>query len=1113
MKKFYSLLALLLCFFAGATNAVADDVEYKWTLSEDYATQADLVDGAYIAIQAGTYAGWSYSTFLSSGSARVESTDFDETCVYQLETTGTTSDGYQLYVLKSVGKDGMYLGTEGYTLSKSDAFECTILPALFDTDNKRQTMDASAKGTKQTELSDGVAFIFCPKDAEDDGTYNYMLYIGNPEFYSYLDTNDWFVYTVTKSVKTAQDKLDELYNELFGKGWDATTVRVGSDPGCISQAVFDELLALYEEMDGVLGTEMTDEEAQTYVAKLQAAIDLYNNSFIQVEAGKYYTITSRRGGGYLYDNGSVLKGGSTKSVSSPLTVADAQYVWKVEDAGDGLFYLKNVGTGRYLADQSSYASTFPTSETSKVATEIRLYSNPYYVITTSTGHGTNYSYTNIVYYNDDNDEGNHFTLAEVPAAEVEALSEQIEKNLFLSSLSDLIDEGKLTQTKYQYNCGITMDGNYTSNAAGLVTTMTGNRTESKEGSIGGAFDGNLTTYYHTNWSSSAAFDDYDWIQVDLGKDVQNLFLKVTQRHNNRNGNPSRIALVAPADGEDLSGAWTDTLYSDTLIYQYSTPYPGGAIDNTTAVATIDLGKAVQNLRFVVLQTKANQHFGGIGPCWHVAELRFYENDGENPRYALIPDDVKQALADQIANAEAKLADSTAVQADYDALEAAIKAFEDAYPDDSRLTSLLEQANTLATTEGLEGTDLGFFEEGSQATLAAVVETVKTATADKVLTLTEIENYLTQVRTAISAFNAKLHVPEDGSLIRLKSEANSNYVYATDADTVANLKYGYQGDANIDYRLNTVWKVQKLADNSYAFRNLATGRYIQNFYTDAADPDNVSLSQALSSGDRADGFGFTSALTGGVFAISMAESAYLNTDPAGSIVNWYESTGNSAFAIESINAEELDMSTNDIETGKMQIITLPYAVQQVVPQAYKVLGQKVSETDGASYLQLATYDDSDVIPAGTPFIVNPTEEDGTLLQAFLTNAGEDFLNEEYNYGHVEQNGLVGTSNTIKIGTGLGLLVDGVVKSITSTQTVNAGAGYFKEIPETTEDGDLTVKIEGAITGINNAVVVKNVPADVYTLSGVKVRSGVKAADATNGLPAGLYIVGGKKVLVK
>ena len=38
-------------------------------------------------------------------------------------------------------------------------------------------------------------------------------------------------------------------------------------------------------------------------------------------------------------------------------------------------------------------------------------------------------------------------------------------------------------------------------------------------------------------------------------------------------------------------------------------------------------------------------------------------------------------------------------------------------------------------------------------------------------------------------------------------------------------------------------------------------------------------------------------------------------------------------------------------------------------------------------------------------------------------------------------------------------------------------------------------------------------DVYSLSGVRLRSGVSRDEATAGLPAGFYIVGGRKVAVR
>lgn len=55
-----------------------------------------------------------------------------------------------------------------------------------------------------------------------------------------------------------------------------------------------------------------------------------------------------------------------------------------------------------------------------------------------------------------------------------------------------------------------------------------------------------------------------------------------------------------------------------------------------------------------------------------------------------------------------------------------------------------------------------------------------------------------------------------------------------------------------------------------------------------------------------------------------------------------------------------------------------------------------------------------------------------------------------------------------------------------------------------------------TGINKPTisgVASDVIVDVYTLGGAKVKSGVAASNATEGLAKGIYIVNHKKVIVK
>ena len=55
----------------------------------------------------------------------------------------------------------------------------------------------------------------------------------------------------------------------------------------------------------------------------------------------------------------------------------------------------------------------------------------------------------------------------------------------------------------------------------------------------------------------------------------------------------------------------------------------------------------------------------------------------------------------------------------------------------------------------------------------------------------------------------------------------------------------------------------------------------------------------------------------------------------------------------------------------------------------------------------------------------------------------------------------------------------------------------------------------MTGVDKVTVDTNDDAlvDVYTLNGMKVKSGVSAAEATQGLAKGIYIINHKKVVVK
>ncbi len=79
----------------------------------------------------------------------------------------------------------------------------------------------------------------------------------------------------------------------------------------------------------------------------------------------------------------------------------------------------------------------------------------------------------------------------------------------------------------------------------------------------------------------------------------------------------------------------------------------------------------------------------------------------------------------------------------------------------------------------------------------------------------------------------------------------------------------------------------------------------------------------------------------------------------------------------------------------------------------------------------------------------------------------------------------------------------------TITDNSQTQGVKELGMTFNDEEVPEEA----TLVEGLEVVLNDRVDVYSVSGVKVKSGVLRLDATEGLPAGIYLVGGKKVAVK
>ncbi len=308
------------------------------------------------------------------------------------------------------------------------------------------------------------------------------------------------------------------------------------------------------------------------------------------------------------------------------------------------------------------------------------------------------------------------------------------------------------------------------------------------------------------------------------------------------------------------------------------------------------------------------------------------------------------------------------------------------------------------------------------------------------------------------------------------------------------------------------------------------------------------------------FTFRSAKKPGLLNIVCKENVFLNAQPASNnLVTWGEANGadNSAFTFEEVTDElnnEIDWLVN---TNKKTILTLPVSVT-ADEQCYSVIGRN------GNNLELKSIDGT-TIEAGTPFIyidayeseavrfqlAEATDYDALLasvakeakavngLQGTLAAVdsiapnngilynGESIVLSKLGEGAANNSGYLTSALPTTSETGdAQILIDGEITIIggvvaqPEASKLGEGAannsGYLTSaLPTTSETGDAQILIDGEITIIGGVVAQPEAQAvvNVYNLSGVKVRANVKSVNDLKGLPAGIYIMGNKKVLVK
>ena len=222
------------------------------------------------------------------------------------------------------------------------------------------------------------------------------------------------------------------------------------------------------------------------------------------------------------------------------------------------------------------------------------------------------------------------------------------------------------------------------------------------------------------------------------------------------------------------------------------------------------------------------------------------------------------------------------------------------------------------------------------------------------------------------------------------------------------------------------------------------------------------------------------------------------------INWFPAQSTSIITLPfDLTGDNMISNINgDIKT---------YAINSVVEN-------EAAEGDEPSYTLTLT--EKFEFEAGEPFVIETLAEpdaNGQQPLVFILPPAE--ADAIVDTSAVDYNGLVGTLEGLTIKGQASLYFENSILNVATDAgyTIPGRSGYI-DVTKVKDLGgsiDKTITINGVINDIKNVEIVdnENEIVDVYTIDGVLIKRNVKAAEATDNLGKGIYIVGKKKVLVK
>ncbi len=703
-------------------------------------------------------------------------------------------------------------------------------------------------------------------------------------------------------------------------------------------------------------------------------------------------------------------------------------------------------------------------------------------------------------------------------------------------------------------------GDYSTEEPGLVTSADqlkspmADKDEGKD--LNFLLDGDANTFFHSTWHGGEdAWKGNHFLQFQLEAPQQELLLKWVKRvHDNANGGaPAKVTLWGTKSDEALDkgkenktndageevmdyDAWKkqgwDSLAVSTFTYPYAIKLGEATKNNYAGMAYFKVPEGYKNFRLEVVSRVNGAGADGNGNRFFFgSEFRVYKGkfDEVNSLIASVPKADVDALNAAIAKLKEEVKAEKATQESIDALQKAYEQFLKNYPEPKRVTDALAEAEKLSKSS-VEGDQVGYYKQGAKAKLAEVITSVKTKLEAQVKTkapnVDQINNFLAELNAGLAEFAKQLIMPaagvyriqcasaektREGRMMTAINSSRESHLKMWGRISDPDLKGAYKDEPGFSSVLGAYWDVQKV-DNGYTLKNVYTGLY-------AAPKSGQAM---MTQSEKPYTFDVVFAKTPGCFNFVIkaedaeAKKIYVNAE-SDNLVLWNSAEGQDNSAFKFLPATEQIQDALNPEDGfrvyvqakVAQIITLPVNAEfdPSNGQFYTVIGQ-----DAESNIQLAAVADKK-LNAGQAYVYMPAEKNEsnfvTLYPAADVKKDYTKLNPTHTPGDAV-NGLTPVFENTRLKEDSGIFNGDHSLVLLSIQNegVSANTGYFDKMPKTDKKGDAAIQAEATITSLGHVVVLNGASAKsgVYTLSGVRVNN-------TKHLPAGVYVVNGKKQVVK